>query len=609
MSIHKWYKGASGAIALALSTAVVLPARGDDASDATNEADVAASKEAEQQTEADISGMEARLTQLGSKVNELRVDAARAEAASVAAQQRLSTSIGEAMDAQDAVETADKRVGAARKQLSKMSTSIYKHGAGAVSGGNIGLGVDDYRLANEKARAYQVLAKKANRDLTRFKAARSTAATLQKKAEEKASSEKSVAQEAADASAKAATAASSAQAQILRISKERDRLISKLASQKGTTAELVREQQDQKEAAAKAKADEESRKIVSDAKEQAMQTVEREASAKASAAPSTDEIIDAGAGASEAQSSDAAADAGASGQQNGGSVVNAGASGTQNGGSVVKNSDSAAAADGSVQSMDPGAGSGEKGAESGGRTAVGAGASASPVASAGSHSLAGPEATAGSRPSSTVKAGPASASTSRAAERQVEAQKQAQRAADQRAAAQQAARQRAAAQRQAQAAARQQASQQAAQQRAAQQAAKQKQAQQVAAQRQGQQAAASGSGVGSQIVAYARQFAGVRYVWGGTNPSSGWDCVGFTHYVYAHFGRETPRRTGGRLGQFWGGYKVVPASQRQPGDLMWWPGHTGIYTGNNMHIAAWNPSMGTQERKVWGSPVYLRIVG
>ena len=627
MSIRKWYKGASGAIALALSTAVVLPARGDDASDATNEADVAASKEAEQQTEADISGMEARLTQLGSKANELRVDAARAEAASVAAQQRLSTSIEEAMDAQDAVETADKRVGAARKQLSKMSTSIYKHGAGAVSGGNIGLGVDGYRLANEKARAYRVLAKKSNRDLTRFKTARSTAATLQKKAEEKASSEKNVAQEAVDASAKAATAASSAQAQILRISKERDRLISKLASQKGTTAELVREQQDQKEAAAKAKADEESRKIVSDAREQAMQTVEREASAKASAAPSTDEIIDAGAGASEAQSSDTAADARGSGQQNGGSVVNAGASGTQNGGSVVKNSDSAAAADGSAQSMDPGAGSGERVAESGERTAVGAGASASPVPSAGSHSLAGLEATAGSRPSSTVKAGPASASTSRAAERQVEAQKQAQRAADQRAAAQmkvqqaaaqkqaqraaaqQAARQRAAAQRQAQAAVRQQASQQAAQQRAAQQAAKQKQVQQVAAQRQGQQAAASGSGVGSQIVAYARQFAGVRYVWGGTNPSSGWDCVGFTHYVYAHFGRETPRRTGGRLGQFWGGYKVVPASQRQPGDLMWWPGHTGIYTGNNMHIAAWNPSMGTQERKVWGSPVYLRIVG
>lgn len=604
MSIRKWYKGASGAIALALSTAVVLPARGDDASDATNEADVAASKEAEQQTEADISGMEARLTQLGSKANELRVDAARAEAASVAAQQRLSTSIGEAMDAQDAVETADKQLGAARKRLSEVSTSIYKHGAGAVSGGDIGLGVDDYRVATEKARAYRILAKKANRDLTRFKTARSTAATLQKKADEKAGSEKNVAQEAADASAKAATAASSAKAQILRISEERDRLISRLALQKGTTAELVREQQDQKEAAAKAKADEESRKIVSDAREQAMQTVEREASAKASAAPSTDEIIDAGAGASEAQSSDAAADAGASGQQNGGSVVNAGASGTQNGGSVVKNSDSAAAADGSVQSMDPGARSGERGAEPGERTAVGAGASASPVPSAGSHSLAGLEATAGSRPSSTVKAGPASASTSRAAERQVEAQKQAQRAA-----AQQAARQRAAAQRQAQAAVRQQASQQAAQQRAAQQAAKQKQVQQVAAQRQGQQAAASSSGVGSQIVAYARQFAGVRYVWGGTNPSSGWDCVGFTHYVYAHFGRETPRRTGGRLGQFWGGYKVVPASQRQPGDLMWWPGHTGIYTGNNMHIAAWNPSMGTQERKVWGSPVYLRIIG
>ncbi|WP_261795451.1 hypothetical protein [Flaviflexus massiliensis] len=40
---------------------------------------------------------------------------------------------------------------------------------------------------------------------------------------------------------------------------------------------------------------------------------------------------------------------------------------------------------------------------------------------------------------------------------------------------------------------------------------------------------------------------------------------------------------------------------------MWWPGHLGIYTGNGMHIAAWNPSMGTQESAVWGSPTYFRV--
>ena len=121
-------------------------------------------------------------------------------------------------------------------------------------------------------------------------------------------------------------------------------------------------------------------------------------------------------------------------------------------------------------------------------------------------------------------------------------------------------------------------------------------------------ASASSGSLRSQIVAYARQYVGVPYVWAGTTPA-GWDCVGFVHYVFSHFGYSTPRRTGSSVGQYWGGYTIVPASQAQPGDIMFWPGHVGIYTGNGMHIAAWNPSMGTQERAVWGNPVYLRVVG
>ncbi|OAP85711.1 hypothetical protein A4H34_00470 [Peptidiphaga gingivicola] len=595
MSIRKWYKGASGAIALALSAAVVLPARADDGGDA----DIAASKEAEQRTKADISNTEARLTQIGVKANRLKVDAAKAEAASIAAQQRLSTSIGEAMGAQDAVDSADKQVDAARRQLSGISTSIYKHGARAVAGGRFSLGAADYRQAREKARAYRILANKTNRDLQRFKSARFEAATLQKKADDKAAAEKDVAQKADEASAEASRVASNAETEIRTISAERDRLISKLAAQKGTTAELVRRQQDEKEAAAKAEAEQESQRVVQTANERALRAASQEAAQQTSPQQADGQQ----AGPQQAESSSAAQAAPAA--EGGEKPTAADPSASQAAGSQAASQPTPA----QEKAPAPEKPSGQEQAP-----AAPAAREKAPQAEAREQSQASKRAEAErQRQAQAAAQRRAQAAAAQRQAQQAAAEKQAaqQRAAEQqRAAAAQRRAQAAAAQRQAQ----QAAAQKAAEQRAAAQAAAQKQAQERAAaeaarQKQAQAGGGSSSAVGAQIVAYARQFAGVRYVWGGTNPSSGWDCVGFTHYVYAHFGRETPRRTGGYLGQFWKGYKVVPASQRQPGDLMWWPGHTGIYTGNNMHIAAWNPSMGTQERKVWGSPVYLRIIG
>lgn len=595
MSIRKWYKGASGAIALALSAAVVLPARADDGGDA----DIAASKEAEQRTKADISNTEARLTQIGVKANKLKVDAAKAEAASIAAQQRLSTSIGEAMGAQDAVDSADKQVDAARRQLSGISTSIYKHGARAVAGGRLSLSAADYRQAREKARAYRLLANKTNRDLQRFKSARFEAATLQKKADDKAAAEKDVAQKADEASAEASRVASDAETEIRTISAERDRLISKLAAQKGTTAELVRRQQDEKEAAAKAEAEQESQRVVQTANERALRAASQEAAQQTSSQQADGQQ----AGPQQAESSSAAQAAPAA--EGGEKPAAADPSASQAAGSQAASQPTPA----QEKAPAPEKPSGQEQAP------------AAPAAQEKASQAEAQEQSQASKRAEAERQRQAQAAAQRRAQAAA-AQRQAQQAAAEKQAAQQRAAEQqraAAAQRRAQAAAAQRqaqqaAAQKAAEQRAAAQAAAQKQAQERAAaeaarQKQAQAGGGSSSAVGAQIVAYARQFAGVRYVWGGTNPSSGWDCVGFTHYVYAHFGRETPRRTGSYLGQFWKGYKVVPASQRQPGDLIWWPGHTGIYTGNNMHIAAWNPSMGTQERKVWGSPVYLRIIG
>ncbi|MBM9432455.1 C40 family peptidase [Flaviflexus equikiangi] len=116
-------------------------------------------------------------------------------------------------------------------------------------------------------------------------------------------------------------------------------------------------------------------------------------------------------------------------------------------------------------------------------------------------------------------------------------------------------------------------------------------------------AAPVASGRGAQVVAIARSYVGAPYVWGGTSPA-GWDCIGFAGYVYRQVGVSLPASSS--AARYAG--TQVSAAEAQPGDLMWWPGHVGIYTGNGMHIAAWNPSMGTKEAAVWGSPIYLRVL-
>lgn len=113
------------------------------------------------------------------------------------------------------------------------------------------------------------------------------------------------------------------------------------------------------------------------------------------------------------------------------------------------------------------------------------------------------------------------------------------------------------------------------------------------------------SASGDQVVAIARQYLDVPYVWGGSSPS-GWDCSGFTSFIYAQVGINIPQGSSAQRNVG----REIPASEARPGDLMWWPGHVGIYTGNGNHIAARNPSSGTQETPIYRSnPVYLRVVG
>ncbi len=111
------------------------------------------------------------------------------------------------------------------------------------------------------------------------------------------------------------------------------------------------------------------------------------------------------------------------------------------------------------------------------------------------------------------------------------------------------------------------------------------------------------SAIGSTIISIASRYVGVPYVWGGESPS-GFDCSGFTWYVYQQAGISIPRDS---TSQRYAG-TVVPFSQAQPGDIIWTPGHIGLYAGGNMQIDAPRPGKTIQFRSIWQSnPTFIRI--
>lgn len=82
------------------------------------------------------------------------------------------------------------------------------------------------------------------------------------------------------------------------------------------------------------------------------------------------------------------------------------------------------------------------------------------------------------------------------------------------------------------------------------------------------------------IVGIAQSQLGVPYVWGGASPATGFDCSGFTMWVYAQVGVYLPHSDRGQAGY---GTPVAVADV-QPGDLLVWNGHVAIYVGGDSII-------------------------
>jgi cell wall-associated NlpC family hydrolase len=127
-------------------------------------------------------------------------------------------------------------------------------------------------------------------------------------------------------------------------------------------------------------------------------------------------------------------------------------------------------------------------------------------------------------------------------------------------------------------------------------------------------APASASGGPAQ---FAMQFLGARYVWGGASPDRGFDCSGFTRYVFGQFGLGLPHSAAAQYSTSYGTMISNPADL-QPGDLVFFVNtykrgisHVGIYVGGGNVVQALSPGRGVGVASIasgyWASHYYGAI--
>ena len=95
--------------------------------------------------------------------------------------------------------------------------------------------------------------------------------------------------------------------------------------------------------------------------------------------------------------------------------------------------------------------------------------------------------------------------------------------------------------------------------------------------------AGGGSASGNAVAQFALQFKGNPYVWGGTSLTNGADCSGFVMSVYKNFGVNLPHSSTADRSV---GSAVGSLAEAQPGDLICYSGHVGLYIGGNQIVHA-----------------------
>jgi cell wall-associated NlpC family hydrolase len=127
---------------------------------------------------------------------------------------------------------------------------------------------------------------------------------------------------------------------------------------------------------------------------------------------------------------------------------------------------------------------------------------------------------------------------------------------------------------------------------------------------EGGESSSTSTVTGSAVVADAEQYLGVPYQWGGTSPTTGFDCSGLVQHVYGDLGITLPRTSQEQVNV---GTPVDSLADAQPGDLVFFepgpsgPGHVGIYIGNGQMIDAPHTGTDVQIQSV-GQPTAIRRI-